>query len=468
MAEQKLFDVAIIGAGPGGYVAAIRGAQLGLSVAIIEKDTRLGGTCLLRGCIPTKVLLHDAGLLQKIRRASRYGFNTRDVDVDFSKIQKRKNDIVAKLTKGVEYLMKKNKILSFKGAASVDGPGRISVKGGGAAVEVRAKNIIVATGSEPKSLPGYEIDGQLVITNNEALDLDAIPKSMVIVGAGAVGVEFASVYASFGAKITLLEALPHIVPLEDEDVSKELTRWMKKQGIDVFPGARLESAKTVKSGVEVTFRTAKDEEKRVKVEKLLMATGRAPNTSGIGLDKVGAQADERGFVQVNAFMETGARNVYAIGDIVPTPWLAHVASAEGIVAVEHIAGKNPVPLNYNQMPSCTYCEPQVASVGLTEKAAREAGHAVKVGKFPFAALGKAMIEDATEGFVKVVADEKYGEVLGIHMVGNGVTELISEGVAAMGLEATVEDLIHIVHPHPTLSEAVHEAVEGIYGVTIHL
>ena len=468
MAEQKLFDVAIIGAGPGGYVAAIRAAQLGLSVAIIEKDTRLGGTCLLRGCIPTKVLLHDAGLLQKIRRAARYGFNTSDVDVDFSKIQKRKNDIVAKLTKGVEYLMKKNKISSFKGPASVDGPGRISVKGVGAAVEVRAKNIIVATGSEPKSLTGYDIDGQFVITNNEALDLDAIPKSMVIVGAGAVGVEFASIYASFGAKVTLLEALPHIVPLEDEDVSKELARWMKKQGIDVFASARLESAKTGKSGVEVTFRTAKDEQKRVKAEKLLMATGRAPNTSGIGLDKVGVQADERGFVQVNEFMETGARNVYAIGDIVPTPWLAHVASAEGIVAAEHIAGKNPVPLHYNKIPSCTYCEPQVASVGITEKAAREAGHAVKVGKFPFAALGKAMIEDATEGFVKVVADEKYGEVLGVHMVGNGVTELISEGVAAMALEATAEDLIHTVHPHPTLSEAVHEAVEGIYGVTIHL
>ncbi len=468
MAEQKLFDVAIMGAGPGGYVAAIRAAQLGLSVAIIEKDTRLGGTCLLRGCIPTKVLLHDAGLLQKIRRAAKYGFNTSDADVDFSKIQKRKNDIVAKLTKGVEYLMKKNKVSSFKGTASVDGPGRISVQGGEAAVEVRAKNIIVATGSEPKSLPGYDIDGQFVITNNEALDLEAIPKSMVIVGAGAVGVEFASIYASFGAKVTLLEALPHIVPLEDEDVSKELARWMKKQGIDVFPGARLESAKTVKGGVEVTFRTAKDEEKRVKVQKLLMATGRAPNTSGIGLDKVGVQADERGFVQVNEFMETGARNVYAIGDIVPTPWLAHVASAEGIVAVEHIAGKDPVPLRYNQIPSCTYCEPQVASVGLTEKAAREAGHAVKVGKFPFAALGKAMIEDATEGFVKVVADERYGEVLGVHMVGNGVTELISEGVAAMGLEATAEDLIHTVHPHPTLSEAVHEAVEGVYGVTIHL
>ncbi len=380
MAEQKLFDVAIMGAGPGGYVAAIRAAQLGLSVAIIEKDTRLGGTCLLRGCIPTKVLLHDAGLLQKIRRAARYGFNTSDADVDFSKIQKRKNDIVAKLTKGVEYLMKKNKVSSFKGTASVDGPGRISVKGGGAGVEVRAKNIIVATGSEPKSLPGYDIDGQFVITNNEALDLDAIPKSMVIVGAGAVGVEFASIYASFGAKVTLLEALPHIVPLEDEDVSKELARWMKKQGVDVFPGARLESAKTVKGGVEVTFRTAKDEDKRVKVQKLLMATGRAPNTSGIGLDKVGVQVDARGFVQVNEFMQTGARNVYAIGDIVPTPWLAHVASAEGIVAVEHIAGKNPVPLRYNQIPSCTYCEPQVASVGLTEKAAGEAGHAVKVGK----------------------------------------------------------------------------------------
>jgi len=466
--EQKLFDVAILGAGPGGYVAAIRAAQLGLSVAIIEKETRLGGTCLLRGCIPTKVLLHDAGLLQKIRRAASYGFNTSEVDVDFSKIQKRKNDIVAKLTKGVEYLMKKNKILCFKGSGSLEGLGRISIKGNGAAVEVRAKNIIVATGSEPKALPGYDIDGQFVITNNEALDLDEIPKSMVIVGAGAVGVEFASIYASFGAKVTLLEALPRIIPLEDEDVSKELTRWMKKQGIDVFSGARIESAKKVKSAIEVNFRTANDEEKRVKVEKLLMATGRTPNTSEIGLEKVGLQAREGGFIQVNEFMETGTRHVYAIGDIVATPWLAHVASAEGVIAVEHIAGKNPVPLQYNQIPSCTYCEPQVASVGLTEKAAIESGHAVKVGKFPFAALGKAMIEDATEGFVKVVADEEFGEILGLHMVGNGVTELISEGVAAMGLEATVEDLIHTVHPHPTLSEAVHEAVEDIYGVTIHL
>ena len=468
MKDQETFDVAIIGAGPGGYVAAIRANQLGLRAAVIERESRLGGTCLLRGCIPTKVLLHDAALLTKIRRAARYGFNTADVEVDFSKIQKRKNDIIGQLTKGVDYLFKKNKITRFEGIASIAGPGRIAVKSKDSTTEVRAKNIVIATGSEPRSLPGYDIDGQFVITNNEALDLAEIPGSMVIVGAGAVGVEFASIYASLGTRVTLLEVLPNVVPIEDEEVSKELARWMKKQGIDVFTGARLESATTKKGVLEVEFVTAKDETKRIKADKLLMATGRAPNTSGIGLEKIGVATDGKGYISVDDRMRTSVGGVYAVGDIVPTPWLAHVASAEGVVAVEHMAGRKPVPINYAHVPGCTYCEPQVASVGLTEKAAREAGHAVKIGKFPFSALGKAMIEDAPEGFVKVVADGKYGEILGVHMIGAHVTEMIAEGVAAMGLEATAADLVHTIHAHPTMSEAVHEAVEGIYGAPIHM
>ncbi len=468
METREVFDLAIIGSGPGGYVAAIRAHQLGLKTAIVERDVRMGGTCLLRGCIPTKVLLHDAALLGKIRRASKHGFNTGEVEVDFSKVQKRKSVIVTKLTKGVEFLMKKNEVVTYKGNATLTGPGHIAVEGSGSTTQVRAKHVIVATGSEPKSLPGYDVDGQFVITNNEALDLESIPKSMVIVGAGAVGVEFASIYSSFGTRVTLLEVLPRLVPIEDEDVSKELRRALKKQGIDVHTEARLESAKVRKGALEVVFRTAKGEEKRVQAEKLLMATGRAPNTSGIGLEKLGVVTDDKGYVKVNDYMESNVPGVYAIGDIVPTPWLAHVASHEGVVAVERIAGRNPVPIRYDQVPGCTYCEPQVASVGLTEAAARAAGHSVKVGKFPFSAIGKAMIEDATDGFVKVVADEKYGEILGVHMIGNGVTELIAEAVASIGLEATAEDLIHTIHAHPTLSEAVHEAMEDVYGVSIHM
>ena len=468
MKDQGTFDVVIIGAGPGGYVTAIRANQLGLRAAVIEREARLGGTCLLRGCIPTKVLLHDAALLTKIRRAAKYGFNTADVEVDFSKIQKRKDDIIGKLTKGVDYLFKKNKITRLEGVATIAGPGRVTVQSKDSTTEVRTKNIVIATGSEPRSLPGYDIDGQFIITNNEALDLTQIPSSMVIVGAGAVGVEFASIYASLGTKVTLLEVLPNIVPIEDEEVSKELARWMKKQGVDVFTGARLESASTKKDVLEVEFVTAKDVKKRLKVDKLLMATGRQPNTSDVGLENVGVAIDGKGYVTVDDRMRTNVGGVYAIGDIVPTPLLAHVASAEGIIAAEHMAGEKSVPINYNHVPACTYCEPQVASVGLTERAAREAGLSVKVGKFPFSVLGKAMIEDAPEGFVKVVADAKYGEILGVHMIGDHVTEMIAEGVAAMGLEATVADLVHTIHAHPTMSEAVHEAVEGIYGAAIHM
>jgi dihydrolipoamide dehydrogenase len=467
--EQAPFDVAIIGTGPGGYVAAIRAGQLGLKTAVIEKDTRYGGTCLLRGCIPTKALLRDAHLLQEIRRASQQGlFKTGEIGIDWSKIQDRKSDVVDKNAKGVDFLLRKNKVTVFKGFATLAGPNKIAVKGdGGVSTEVNAKNIIVATGSEAKSLPGYKFDEKTILSNVGALELKQIPKSMFIVGCGAVGVEFASIYNSFGTKVTLIEALPSIVPLEDEEVSKELKRVFTKKGIEVFTKAKLESAVTKDGGVEVTFQTEKGEAKKYNVEKLLIATGRGPNTVNIGLEKIGVTM-ERGFVKVNEYMETNVKGVYAIGDITPSPLLAHVAMQEGIVAVEKIAGKHPVPINYNHVPACTYCEPQVASVGLTEAKAKEAGHNVKVGKFPFTAIAKAKIEDAPEGFVKIVADSEYGEILGVHMIGTTVTEIISEGVAAMGLEGTVADIANTIHAHPTLSEATREAMEAVFGAAIHI
>jgi dihydrolipoyl dehydrogenase len=466
--EQPPFDVAIIGSGPGGYVAAIRAGQLGLKTAVIEKDSRYGGTCLLRGCIPTKALLRDAHLFQQINRATQQGlFKTGDISIDFGKIQDRKNDVVEKNTKGVEFLFRKNKVTVFKGYGTIATPNKIVVKGNGASTEVNAKNIIVATGSEAKSLPGYNFDEKTILSNVGVLELSQIPKSMLIVGSGAVGVEFASIYNSFGTKVTLIEVLPSIVPLEDEEVSKELKRVFTKKGIEVYTKAKLESAKAGDSGVEVTFQTEKGEVKKYTVEKLLMATGRAPNTPNIGLDKVAAATD-RGFVKVDGYMETNVKGVYAIGDITASPQLAHVAQQEGIVAVERIAGKHPIPINYNQVPACTYCDPQVASVGLTEAKAAQAGFKVKVGKFPFTAIAKAKIEDASEGFVKVVADAKYGEILGVHMIGNTVTEMIAEAVAAIALEGTVEDLVNTIHAHPTLAEATHEAMENVFGAAIHI
>lgn len=466
MAEP--FDVAIIGSGPGGYVAAIRAGQLGLKAAVIEKDSRYGGTCLLRGCIPTKALLRDAHLFQEIKRAKQQGlFKTGDVEIDWAKIQDRKNDVVDKNAKGVEFLFRKNKVTVFKGYGTIVSPTKILVKGDSASTEVDAKNIIIATGSEAKSLPGYNFDEKSILSNIGVLELNDIPKSMLIVGSGAVGVEFASIYNSFGTKVTLLEVLPNIVPLEDEEVSKELKRVFTKKGIEVFTKARLESAQVKDGAVEVMFQTEKGEVKKYTVDKMLMATGRGPNSANIGLDKLGV-AMERGFVKVGPYMETSVKGVYAIGDVTPSPLLAHVASQEGIVAVEKIAGKHPVPINYNQVPGCTYCDPQVASTGLTEAKAREAGHTVKVGKFPFTAVAKAKIEDATEGFVKIVADAKYGEILGVHMIGNTVTELIMEAIAAMALEGTVQDLANAIHAHPTLSEGIHEAAEAVFGSAIHI
>jgi dihydrolipoamide dehydrogenase len=468
MTQEAPYDVAIIGSGPGGYVAAIRAGQLGLKTVVIERDTRFGGTCLLRGCIPTKALLRDAQLFQEMKRASQQGlFKTGDIGIDFTKIQERKSDVVDKNAKGVEFLFRKNKVHVVRGTGTVVSPTKIAVSGGGGTTEVNAKNIIIATGSEAKTLPGYNFDEKNILSNVGVLELKDIPKSMLIVGSGAVGVEFASIYNSFGTKVTLIEVLPSIVPLEDEEVSKELRRVFTKKGIEVHTKAKLEGAQVKDGGVEVTFQTEKGEVKKYTVDKMLMATGRGPNTTNIGLDKLGIATD-RGFIKVGPYMETSVKGVYAIGDVTPSPLLAHVAQQEGIVAVEKIAGKHSVPIKYNQVPACTYCDPQVASVGLTEAKAREAGHNVKVGKFPFTAVAKAKIEDASEGFVKIVADAEYGEILGVHMIGNTVTEMIAEAVAAMALEGTVADLVNTIHAHPTLAEATHEASENVFGAAIHI
>jgi dihydrolipoamide dehydrogenase len=466
--DSSSFDVAVIGAGPGGYVAAIRASQLGLKTVVVEREDRFGGTCTLRGCIPTKALLRDAHLFDEIKKSAAQGaFKLGQIDFDFAKIQDRKRDIVGKSAKGVDYLFRKNKITVVKGAAKLIAPNRLRVTGDAGPSEITAGSVIIATGSEAKSLPGYNVDEKRIVTNVGALDLTAIPGSIVIVGAGAVGVEFASIFRSFGAKVTLLEALPGLVPLEDEEVSRELLRVFTKKGIEAHTKARLEGATATDRGVEVKYQTEKGELKTVLADMMLMATGRAPNTNDIGLDELGI-VRERGFIKVDRFMETNVKGVYAVGDVVPTPLLAHVASREGVVAVEKIAGKNPVPIDYNRVPNCTYCDPQIASAGLTEAKARESGREIKTGKFPFMAVAKARIEDATDGFVKIVADAEYGEILGVHMIGGGVTEILGEGVAAMSLEGTVEDLTRVIHAHPTLSEGIHEALENVFGAAIHI
>jgi dihydrolipoamide dehydrogenase len=373
---------------------------------------------------------------------------------------------VGKSNKGIDYLFRKNKVTVVRGSATLLSATRVRVTGDNP-TEIEARHIIVATGSEAKTLPGYAIDEQHLITNVGALELTSVPRSLLVVGAGAVGVEFASLYNAFGTKVTLLEALSHLVPLEDEDVSKELRRVFTRKGIDCFTSARLESAKVAGGSVDVVFLADNGERKTLTVEKLLMATGRAPNTSGIGLESLGV-AMERGYVKVDRHMQTSVPGLYAIGDIVPTPQLAHVAFHEGLVAVEHIAGKNPPAINYLHVPNCTYCDPQIASVGLTEARAVAAGYKVKTGKFPFTAVAKARIEDATDGFVKIVASQDDGEILGFHMIGSGVTEMIAEGVTAMGLEGAVADMSHLIHAHPTLSESVHEALEAVFGAAIHI
>ncbi len=460
------FDLVIIGSGPGGYVAAVRAGQLGLRTAIIEKDSKLGGTCLLRGCIPTKSLLHTADVFEEFKHARNIGIVAEGVSLDFGQAQKQKNKVVLKLAKGVEFLMKKNKVQIFNGTGRIEAPGRITVTGAdGSTHEISAKNTIIATGSVPRSLPTLDIDGRQIITSDEVLELEEIPKLMIVLGAGAVGVEFASMYARFGTDVTILELLPRLLPIEDEEISAELEKAFKKQGIKAFTGANFQSVVKTDEGVRVTARIG-DEEREFTAEKLLVAVGRRAYTDGLGLSNTGVEL-ERGYIKVDEYMRTTEPGIYAIGDVIPTPWLAHVASAEGILAVETIAEKHARPINYDHVPNCTYCSPEVASVGLTEAKARERGYEPKVGRFSTPILAKAQILGAAQGMVKVVSDARYGELLGVHIIGPHATELIIEGCVALRMESTVEELIHTMHAHPTVSESFHEAAEDVYGMAIH-
>jgi dihydrolipoamide dehydrogenase len=468
MNETKTYDVCIIGSGPGGYVAAIRAAQLGMSVLIVERESRLGGVCTLRGCIPTKALLHTADLLEEARHGSDVGVAAREVRLDLPAAMKHKEKVVRQSSNGVAYLMKKNRVDVASGFGRIAGVGRVSVAAAdGTEAAYSAKNILIATGSSPRSLPGMEIDHSTILSSDSILEVTEVPKSLIVIGSGAVGVEFASMFARFGSKVTIIEILPRIVPLEDEEISRELAASFKRQGIAVYTDARVERVSKFEGGVEVLARTSGGKTETFRAEKILMAVGRKPLSENIGLEALGV-ATEKGYITIDPHQRTNVPGIYAIGDVVPTPWLAHVASAEGVVAVEHMAAVETYPLNYDQIPGCTYCAPEVASIGLTEAKARERGFEVNVGKFPFSAIGKARIINETSGFVKIVADKKYDEVLGVHIVGPKATELIAEAGAAMKLEATSEDLVRTIHAHPTLAEAIHEASEAVAGHAIHI
>jgi dihydrolipoamide dehydrogenase len=471
---DTLYDVAIIGSGPAGYTAAIRGAQYGLKVALIEADNQLGGTCLHVGCIPTKALLFNAEIWDHLKHAAEYGIAGIGVpQLDWAAVQKRKTAIVTKHTRGLEFLMKKNKVTTLSGYGRLTGPAKdgvhtIDLSGAnGETSQVKSKNILLATGSEARMLFGLQ-PGDRILTNIEILSLAAPPKSLIIIGAGAVGVEFASMFRSFGSEITLVEFLPRIVPVEDEDVSKELTRLFKKRGIDVNPACKVESIRETETGVKVTWTTANGETREKEAEKVLVAVGRAPRTEGVGIEKTRIELD-RGFVKVDETQQTAEPGIYAIGDIVAgLPQLAHAGAMSGIVAMARIAGRPFRPVRRDRIPGCTYTDPQIGSAGLTEAQAREKGYDVKVGKFPFAGNSKATIVDSHDGFVKIVSDAKYGEILGVHIVGPQATELIAEAVAVMELEGTVDDMMFTIHAHPTLSEAMLDAYAAVEGMPINV
>ena len=469
---DTIYDVAIIGSGPAGYTAAIRAGQYGLKTALIEKDPYLGGTCLHVGCIPTKALLFNAELWDHLKDAKEFGIEGVDsAKLNWGAVQDRKQKIVTKHAKGLDFLMRKNKVETLKGYGKLTGPAQngihtIELKADGKTSQVKAKNVILSTGSEARMIPGLVPDDRF-LTNIEILNMGAVPKSLIIVGAGAVGVEFASIFRSFDCEVTILEMLPRMVPLEDEEVSKELARVYRKRGINFQGSAKVEKVEKTKSGIAVTF-TADGKQQKLEAEKILISVGRKPNTEGIGMEKTHIQS-ERGFVKTNEWMQTAEPGVYAISDIVlGTPQLAHVGSMEGIVAVSKIAGKEGRPINPLHIPNVTYCHPEIGSVGLTEAKARELGHNVKVGKFPFTANSRASIVGAHEGFIKIVSDAKYGEILGVHIIGPQASELIAEAVTAMELEATVEDLMWTIHAHPTLAEAMLDASNSVYGLAINM
>jgi dihydrolipoamide dehydrogenase len=460
------YDVIIIGSGPGGYVAAIRAAQLGLKTAIVERES-LGGICLNWGCIPTKALLKSAQVFEYINHAADYGIKTAPAEADFAAVVKRSRGVADGMSKGVQFLMKKNKIEVIMGTAKVKPGNKIEVKGAdGSQKEYTATNIIVATGSRSKELPNIKQDGKKIIGYRQAMVLPEQPKSMVVVGSGAIGVEFAYFYATMGTKVTIVEFLDNIVPVEDEDVSKQLLRSFKKAGIDVMTSSTVESVDTSGAGCKVQVKTATGTQ-TLECDIVLSAVGVVANIENIGLEETGIKT-EKGKVVVDEFYRTSAKGYYAIGDIVTGQALAHVASAEGIICVEKIAGHNPEPLDYNNIPGCTYCTPEIASVGYTERAAKAAGYELKIGKFPFSASGKASAAGAKEGFIKMIYDAKYGELLGAHMIGANVTEMIAEIVVARKLETTGHEILKAVHPHPTMSEAIMEATADAYGEVIHL
>ena len=461
------YDLIVIGSGPGGYSAAVRAGQYGLKTAIIERHSKLGGVCLNVGCIPTKSLLHTADVWEYFKHSQEQGIQCENPRLDYPKVLDRKDKIVAKHAKGVEFLMKKNKVDVFRGCAAYCGNGRVEVKSEKGTETLEAKNVLVATGSEARMLPGLTPDAD-ILTNIEILKMPAVPKTLAIIGAGAVGVEFASIFNRFGTKVTILEMLPRLVPVEDEEVSKELERVFKKTGIRCETGTKAEGIHKIPGGVKLTATLANGKKEELEAEKLLVAVGRKPNTEGIGLEGTKIELD-RGFVKVDGFQRTGEPGVYAIGDVVAgTPQLAHVASMEGMVAIAHMAGKEAVPIDKNRIPGATYTDPGIGSVGMTEAQAKAKGYDVKVGKFPFAADSKATILGSHDGFVKVVADAKLGEILGVHIIGPQAFELISEAVTAMEAEATVETLMHTIHAHPTLYEAIGEAFQNVYGLAINV
>lgn len=467
------YDVVVIGAGTGGYVAAIRAAQLGMKVAVVEKQQPLGGTCLLWGCIPTKALLEHAHAFQIIQNASDWGVALPygSPAIDMRLVHARKDKVVSGLTKGIEFLFKKNKIDRVRGTARLAGKGRVDVfEGEKQALD--ARDIVVATGSAPRSIPGVEIDHKRIITSDDAIHLAEVPRSLMILGAGAVGVEFASIYRRFGSEVTIVELLPRLVPVEDEAISAQLEKSFKKQGIRSLTGSKVMKAEADATGVNVEVEGPGGKHQNLTVEVLLVATGRGPVTSGLGAEALGMRMDG-GYIQVDSMYRTSVPNIAAIGDVIALegrvhPQLAHVSSAEGTLVAERLAGQEIQPLNYDHVPSCTYCDPEVGSVGLTEAEAKSQGYDVRVGSFPFGVLGRARMAGETEGFVKIVADTRYDEVLGVHIIGPRSTELVAEAVLALRLECTVAELMRTIHAHPTFSEALGEAAHAAHGAAIHL
>jgi len=461
------YDIIVVGSGPGGYVTAIRASQLGLKTAIVEREA-LGGICLNWGCIPTKALLKSANVFEYLSHASDYGISVKDAKADFSGMIKRSRDVADGMSNGIKFLMKKNKIDVLTGNGVIKANKTVTVTGeDGKSVDYTAsKGVIIATGARSRALPNLPQDGKKIIGYRQAMTLETQPKRMVVVGSGAIGVEFAYFYNAIGTEVTVVEYLPNIVPVEDTDVSKQLEKTFKKSGIKVMTGSSVESVDTSGKHCIVTVKTAKGEEK-IECDIVLSAVGIQANIENIGLEDIGIVVD-KGRILVDDFYQTNMPGYYAIGDVVPGPALAHVASAEGIVCVEKIAGHHPETIDYGNIPGCTYCSPEIASVGMTEKAAQEAGIEVKIGKFPFSASGKASAAGAKDGFVKLLFDAKYGELIGAHMIGANVTEMIAEIVAIRKLETTGEELIKTIHPHPTMSEAVMEAAAAAYGEVIHL